>query len=169
MVVYTLEQRWEVGLQSIYKRCRFWQKKSSFQMKLILILAVNQTSKIVAFGAQKTRRHTLKTSHCLVRIFWCRGIIGPFFFENRQGAAVTVNGDRYRVILNEFLFTKIEEENICNIWFQQDDATCNIAEAILDVLRPVLEDHIISRRADVVWPPRSCDLTPFGLLFVGCR
>ena len=33
------------------------------------------------------------------------------------------------------------------------------AEDTLDVLRPVSEDHIISRRADVVWPPRSCDLT----------
>ena len=30
-------------------------------MKLILILAGMQTSKIVAFGAQKTRRHILKS------------------------------------------------------------------------------------------------------------
>ena len=30
----------------------------------------------------------------------------------------------------------------------------------LDVLRPIFEDRIISRRADVVWPPSSCDLTP---------
>ena len=50
---------------------------------------------------------------------WCgfltRGIIGPFFFENEQGEAVTVNGDRYRAMLNKFLFTKIEEEDIGNI------------------------------------------------------
>ena len=39
--------------------------------------------------------------------FWSRGIIGPFFFENKQGEIVTVNGDRYRFMLNEFLFTKI--------------------------------------------------------------
>ena len=32
-------------------------------------------------------------------------------------------------------------------------------EAILNVLRPDFEDRIISRKADVVWPPRSCDLT----------
>ena len=25
---------------------------------------------------------------------------------------------------------------------------------------PVFEDRIISRRADIIWPPRSCDLTP---------
>ena len=63
-------------------------------------------------------------------------------------------------MLNEFLFTKIEEGDIGNIWFQQDGATCHTAEATLDVLRPVFEDRIINRRADVVWSPRSCDLTP---------
>ena len=61
-------------------------------------------------------------------------------------------------MLNEFLFTKIEEEDIGSIWFQQS-ATCHTAEVTLDVLRPVFKDRIISRRADVVWPPRSCDLT----------
>ena len=33
-----------------------------------------------------------------------------------------------------------------------------------DVLRPIFEDRIFSRRADVVWPPRSIDLTPLDLL-----
>ena len=47
-----------------------------------------------------------------------------------------------------------------NIRFQQDDATCHVTEATLDVLRPVSKDRIISRRADVVWPPLICDLTP---------
>ena len=36
----------------------------------------------------------------------------PCFFENEQGEAVTINGDRYRAMLNEFLFTNIEEEDI---------------------------------------------------------
>ena len=75
---------------------------------------------------------------------------------------MTVNGDRYRAMLNEFLFTKIEEENIGNIWFQQDGATCHTAEATVDVLRPAFEDRIVSRRADVIWSPRSCDLIPLN-------
>ena len=66
-----------------------------------------------------------------------------------------VNGDRCRAMLNEFLFTKIEEEDIGNIWFQQDGATCHAAEATVFVLRPVFEERIISSRADVVWAPRS--------------
>ena len=56
---------------------------------------------------------------------------------------------------------KIEDEDIGNIWFQQDCATCHTAEATLDALRPVFED------ADVVWPPRSCDLTPLGYYLWG--
>ena len=66
--------------------------------------------------------------------------------------AVTVNSDHYRAMLNEFLFTKIEEEDIDNIWFQEDGATCNTAEATLDVLRPVFEDRIMNRRADDFTP-----------------
>ena len=41
--------------------------------------------------------------------FWSRGIIKPFFFKNEQLGVIIVNGDRYRVMLNEFLLTKIEE------------------------------------------------------------
>ena len=69
--------------------------------------------------------------------FWSRGIIRPFCFENEQGEAVAVNGDRNRAMLSEFLFTKIEEEDIANIWFQQDGATCHTAEAVFDVLHAV--------------------------------
>jgi len=38
-------------------------------------------------------------------------VIGPFFFENDQGAVVTVNGEHYRAMLNEFLLPKFEEED----------------------------------------------------------
>ena len=68
-------------------------------------------------------------------------------------------------MLNEFLFTKIEEKDFGNILFQQNGAKCHTAEATLDVLRPVFEDRIVSRIADVVWPPRSCDLTPLVYYF----
>ena len=70
-------------------------------------------------------------------------------------------------MLNELLFTKIEEEDIGNIWFQQDVARCHTAEATLDVLRPVFENRIISSGTDVVWPPRSCDLTPLDYYLWG--
>ena len=102
---------------------------------------------------------------------WCgfrsKGIIGPFFFENEKGEAVAVNGDRYRALLNQFLITKIKEDDIGNIWFQQDSVTCLTVEATLGVLRCVFEDRIISRRADAVWTSRSSDLTPLVLKLYG--
>ena len=108
-------------------------------------------------------------SHCLVRILVYRHNSAIFFSENELGEAVTVNGDRYQTILNEFLFINIEEEDIGNIWFQQDSAMYYTAEAAIDVWRPVFEIHIISRRADVVWQPRSCDLTPLdGWMYLWC-
>ena len=70
-------------------------------------------------------------------------------------------------MLNEFLFTKIEGKDIGNIWFQQDGAICHTAEATLDVLRPVFEDRIISRRAEIFQPPRSLDLTPLDYYLWG--
>ena len=99
--------------------------------------------------------------------FWFRGIIGPFVFENEQIEAVTVNGDRYRAFWTNFCSQKLKIiiEDIDNIWFQLDGATCHTAEATLDVLCPIFEDRIISCRDNVIWSPRSCDLT----LFVRCR
>ena len=68
-------------------------------MKIILILAGMLTSKIVAFEAQKTIRCSQNGS------LFCADF-GPET-KNEQGVAITVNGDSYRAILNEYLFTKI--------------------------------------------------------------
>ena len=84
----------------------------------------------------------------------------PFFFENEQEETVSVNGNRYRALLNEFLFTRIEFRRILATF--DFNRMVLRAEATHDVLRPVFEDRIISRRADIVWPPRSSDLTPLN-------
>ena len=166
--ILPLEQRWEVGLRSTYRRCRFWQKKIVFSDEVHFDLGghVNKQNCSI-WGTENPHAYIEKPTHPKRVTVWCgfwsRGIVGLFFFENEQGEAVTVNGDRYRDMLNELLFTKVED--IGNIWFQRDGATCHTAEATLHILRPIFEDRIISRSADVVWPPWSC----VGLLFVGCR
>ena len=122
------------------------------------------------WGTETTHAYIEKPTHPKRVTVWygfsSRGIIGPFFFENEQGEAVTDNGDRYRAMLNEFLFTKIDEEDIGNIWFRQDSSsTCHTAEATLDVLRRVVEDCIS-------WCRLTISELPFDtvwLLFVGCR
>ena len=61
-------------------------------------------------------------------------------------------------------------KNIRGVYWEQLGSTgwrCGTAEATLDVLHPVFEDRINSRRADVVWPPRSCDLAPLDYYLRG--
>ena len=69
-------------------------------------------------------------------------------------------------MLNEFLFTKVEEKDIGNIWFQQDGAACYTAEATFDILRTVFNDRIISRRADV--DLKSLDYCLWGAIKDNC-
>ena len=162
MVVYTLEQRWEILRQIDLQKMPILAKKKKnhlLRWSSFWSWRVCKRAKLSHLGQRKSARihwkvDAPKTSHCLVRILVQRHY-GPFFFENEQG-------DRYRAILNEFLFTKNEEEDIDNIWFQQDGATCLTVEATLDILCPVFGDRIISRRADVVWPPRTiiCGVPP---------
>ena len=71
------------------------------------------------WGTEKPHAYIEKPTHPKRFTVCCgfssRGIIGPFLFENEQGETVTVNGDCYRAMLNEFLLTKIEEEVVGNI------------------------------------------------------
>ena len=159
MVVYMLKQCWEVGLRSTYRRCRFWWSDEALDFG-----GYKNKQNCRVWGKQNPHTYIEKPTHPKRVSVWCgfwfRNLIGPFFFENEQGEAVVVNGVRYRAMLNEFFFTKIKEEDIGNIWFQQDGATCHTAETTHEILRLVFEDRIINRKADIVWPPRSCELTP---------
>ena len=148
-----------MGLRSTYMRCRFFRWSSFWSWR------VYKTAKLSYLGHRKPARiywkaNAPKTSHCLVRILVLRHNWAIFLRKwarrDRCSQCRSLSGNVERNI-----FTKLEEENIGSTWFQQDSATCHKAEATLDVLGPVFEDRIIKRRAYVVWPARSCDLTPF--------
>ncbi|GFT80484.1 putative DD41D transposase [Trichonephila clavipes] len=55
----------------------------------------------------------------------------------------------------------------CELWFQQDGATCYIARATIDLLKDTFGDRQISRFGPVNWHPRSCDLTPLDYFLWG--
>lgn len=95
---------------------------------------------------------------------WCavcsRGVVGPYFFEE-GGGPVTVNGPRYRHMLQHWFLPALEREGISvdHAWFQQDGATSHTAWATLDLLAETFGSRVISKDFDEIWPPRSPDLT----------
>jgi len=97
---------------------------------------------------------------------WSGGIIGPYFFENQQRNAITVNGERYRAMITDFLWPELEVMNLDGKWFQQD-ATYHTSNVTMDLLEEKFGGSIISRNGPVNWPPRSCDLTPLDYFLWG--
>ena len=104
MVLYTLEQSWQI------LRHYFENHGSVAECKIIFFGEPH-------FGLggyvnkQNCRTWSTENPHTYIekpthpkRVTVC--------FENEQGEANTVNGDRYRAMLNELLFTKIEKEDI---------------------------------------------------------
>ena len=43
---------------------------------------------------------------------WAGGIIGPYFFKNEAGVNVTVNVERYRTQITDFLVPEMEERGM---------------------------------------------------------
>ncbi|GFX55232.1 uncharacterized protein TNCV_1156891 [Trichonephila clavipes] len=87
---------------------------------------------------------------------WAGEIIGPYFFKNDKGHNVTVKGDRYRAMITNFFIPELNNNDVQELWFQQDDATCHTARATIDLLKDTFGDRLISRFGPVNWPPRSC-------------
>ncbi|GFW34001.1 uncharacterized protein TNCV_286851 [Trichonephila clavipes] len=82
-------------------------------------------------------------------------------------AILESNGNRYRAKVTNFFIPELNNDDIQELWFQQDGATCHTARATIDLLKDTLGDRLISRFGPVNWPPRSCDLTPLDYFLWG--
>lgn len=99
---------------------------------------------------------------------WAGGVMGPFFFEDAEDeSALTVNGERYRDMLVSFFWPLLEEMDLTEMWFQQDGAPCHTTIATVALLHQKFPGRVISRRGDMEWPPRSCDLSPLDFFLWG--
>ena len=65
---------------------------------------------------------------------------------------VTVNRERYRDMISNFLLPKKQELEWHDMWYQQDGATCHSERVTMDLLREELGEHFISSLTS-----RSCD------------
>lgn len=54
----------------------------------------------------------------------------------------------------------LNEINLQGIFLQQDDVILHFANVTKELLGEYVGKPVISRKAAVRWPPRSCDLNP---------
>ena len=119
------------------------------------------------WGTENPHEILEKPLHSEKATVWCaissQGIIGPYFFEENE-RAVTVNGTRYRAMLQDYFFPSLRRlvrtRALRKQWFQQDGATCHTANDTLSLLSGMFQQRIISLRTEKVWPPHSPDLNP---------
>jgi hypothetical protein len=90
------------------------------------------------------------------------GVVGPYFYEDERGRAVTVRAANYCDMIRDFLVPALQEfrGDTSRMWFQQDGATCHTANVSIGLLKNVFPGKLISKRGDIEWPPRSPDLSP---------
>ena len=116
------------------------------------------------WGSEKPRVISEKQMHpqrvTVWRGFWAGDIIGLYFFKNEAGQAAIVNGARYRDTITQFFLLKLNDIDVADMWFQQDDATCHTANETIQLPHETFLNRVLSRFGDQNWPPRSCDLTP---------
>ena len=106
------------------------------------------------------------------------GLIGPFFFEDDNGAPATVNADRYLGILSRF-WRKLHQvaggaNGRQDQWFQQDGAAPHVARHALQWIANHFGHNTISRNTRYRWSANSPDLSPldfhlWGFLKDGLR
>lgn len=95
---------------------------------------------------------------------WCaissRAVLGPYFFEDQNERAVTVNTLRYINMLENFLQPQLDRTPAYqDMFFQQDGATCHTSNPSMAVLRRLFPNRVISKKGDIPWPARSPDLS----------
>ena len=139
MVVYTLKKRRKI-LRHYFEN--FWLKHHRLRRSSFWSWRICKQAKLSHLGHAYIEKPTHPKRVTVWCGFWFGGIIGPYFFENEQGKAVAVNGDRYPYLLSTGWRYVPHSRSYTRCF----------------VLRPVFEDHIVSHRSDVIWPPRSCDL-----------
>lgn len=83
-----------------------------------------------------------------------RRLVGPFFFGGRLTSL------RYRQELLTPFINSLMDDELAEGYFQQDGARIHTTRDALNFLMEFFEDRIISLNMPIIWPPRSCDLTP---------
>jgi hypothetical protein len=87
-------------------------------------------------------------------------VIGPYFFEDEVGRAVTVNSAPYSEMLSTFLEPELQKPGVetQTLWCQQDGVRAHTARTATRFLNEMFPARVISRRGNSEWPARSANL-----------
>ena len=99
-----------------------------------------------------------KTSHCSVRILVQKHNWGIFHRKRTRRGHYSQWRSLSGHVKRIFVYKNWRGGFLATFGFNR--TTLCATQPKLDSMFCVFEDHIISSRADVVWPPRSCDFTP---------
>ena len=95
---------------------------------------------------------------------WCdfrsESVIGPYCFENDYETTVTVNSERYDHMITDFFYLLLKNTTWRICGFNKTVLHAAEFEQIWKTRQETFPGRVISRRDDINWPPRSCDLTP---------
>ncbi|GFU57190.1 transposable element Tc3 transposase [Trichonephila clavipes] len=70
-------------------------------------------------------------------------------------------------MITNFFIPELNNNDVQELWFQPDGATCHTARATINLLKDTFDDRLISRFGPVSRSPRSCDLTPLDYFLWG--
>ncbi|GFV85653.1 transposable element Tc3 transposase [Trichonephila clavipes] len=93
--------------------------------------------------------------------FWLNGYV------NKQNCHIWREANTQVAKITNFFIPELNNHDVQELWFQQDDAICHTARATFDLLKDTFGDRPISRFGPVNWPPRSYDLTPLDYFLWG--
>jgi hypothetical protein len=107
---------------------------------------------------QRTLHRDKLTAWCGIA---CSGVLGPYVFEENEGAAVSVTSDRYVEVLCNSCEPELRGRGIdlSSVQLQQDGETAHTARASMSVLPDTLPQHVLSRGGDVPCTAHSPDLS----------
>ncbi|GFX81585.1 putative DD41D transposase [Trichonephila clavipes] len=79
--------------------------------------STNKTAAFEEANPSKCMSNTVTSRKLTV---WCALWAGGILLQNDEGHNVTVNGDRYRAMITNFLIPELNNHDVQELWFQQD-------------------------------------------------
>lgn len=131
----------------------------------------------IHWGSSRPEEFTRKSLHPTKVTVWCaissHGILGPYLFQDANGARVNVRGSNYLDMLQTQFYPDLQDLvmsrglDFTKMWLMQDGARPHIYTPARAYLNNIFSGRVIGERFTNPWPARSPDLTPCDFFLWG--